>query len=154
VDHLHPATATKRLQVDDAGKLLDPIEEQIALLNHVLVLRVLEIGTVGLDDAPKFVNLGREAAGGDEAAELQIEVLRANSERCCHGLEGDGLVRVEELLVSQNMQLAHNVAAVGLEVAVGHEYGLEVDHGVEVSLVIAVVEGIHKTCLIRGDNKM
>ena len=154
MDHLHPATVAKRLQVDDAGKLLDPIEEQVALLDHVLILRILEIGTVGLDDAPKFVNLGREAAGGDEAAELQVEVIRANSERCRHGLEGDGLVRVEELLVSQNMQLAHDVAAVGLEVTVGHEDGLEVDHGVEVSRVIAVVEGVHKTCLIWGDKKM
>lgn len=138
---------TFALQVHDAGKLLNSVEKQIALLDHVLVLRILEVGPIGLDDATKLVDLGREAAGGDEAAELQVEVFRANSERCRHGLEGDGLVRVKELLVSQNVQLAHDVAAVGLEVAVGHEDGLEIDHGVEVALVVAIVQGIHKTCL-------
>jgi hypothetical protein len=135
------------LKVHDTGELLDSVEKQIALLDHVLVLRILEVRPVGLDDATKLVDLGREAAGGDETAELQVEVFRADSERCRHGLEGDGLVRIKELLVSQNVQLAHYVAAVGLEVAVGHEDGLEVDHGVEVTLVVAVVEGLYKTCL-------
>ena len=37
--------------VDDSGQLLDSVEEDVAVLDDRLVLRVLRVGAVGDDDA-------------------------------------------------------------------------------------------------------
>ena len=42
----------------------------------------------------------------------------------------------------KDVELAEEVAGVGLEVAVGDEVGLEVDECVEVGFVVAVIEGV------------
>jgi hypothetical protein len=136
------------LQVHDPCQLLNSIQEQIPLLNHFSVLRILEIGSVGDNDTSVLVNLGRETIGGNESTRVMINESRADAKGIGHGLEGHGLVGIEELLVGENVEFAHPESGVGLEVTVLEQDVFDFDHGVEVGLVIAVVVSVDEFDLL------
>jgi hypothetical protein len=50
-------------------------------------------------------------------------------------------------VVGEDVELAQEVPRVGLEVTIRDEVGLEVDEGVEVGLVVAVVESVGESNL-------
>ena len=54
------------LYVDDATEFLDPVEEQISLLDGVLILLVLAVGSIRLHDSVDFVDFRVESTSRDE----------------------------------------------------------------------------------------
>lgn len=48
------------------------VEEEVAVLDHRLVLPVLAVGPVRLDDAAHAVDLAVQPARGDEARQLSV----------------------------------------------------------------------------------
>jgi hypothetical protein len=132
------------LQGHDAREPLDLIEESIALLEDLLVLRVLGVGTGSLDDACDSVNLGRDPAIGDEAGELAIQERRGDAEDPGHAFESDALVGSEELVVSSEphlTQVERSVLAQEPILHYGRVYGNESFHKV---LIAALVERIEE----------
>ncbi|KAJ8519358.1 hypothetical protein ON010_g18082 [Phytophthora cinnamomi] len=104
------------LNVDNSRKLLDAVKQQVALLDGVLVLRVLGI----------WAELHAHTKGGS------------------HGGNGDTAVSLQELTVGEHTQLAVQEARVGGQVLVPQDVGLDVHHGSEEPLVVAVVESVEE----------
>lgn len=126
---------TKRLQVQRTRELLYAVEQQIAFLNHVAILRILQVRAVSDNYASDLVDLGAEAIGGDESTDVIVDEVRRNTKRRGHGLERNTLVCaaqqgrqkgmsygtaigrflrkcsrltcVKKLLVGQDVELAH-----------------------------------------------
>mmetsp|Transcript_5410 Transcript_5410/g.8860 ORF Transcript_5410/g.8860 Transcript_5410/m.8860 type:complete len:91 (+) Transcript_5410:79-351(+) len=74
----------RRLQIHNASQLLDAIQKKIALLNHISVLGILEIRSVGFNNASIFVNLGRQSSRSDKATQLKVKILCCDTKRHCH----------------------------------------------------------------------
>eukprot|EP00965_Chrysotila_dentata_P144707 4780249-Pleurochrysis_carterae.AAC.2 len=113
------------LDVDDARELLQPVKEQVALLDRGLVLRVARVGPGGGNNAVDLVDLAAEALRRDEAGELRVEKVGADAERGRHRRQAHRAVAFEELRVRQHANLAPVVARVQVQVAVGLD---RVDH--------------------------
>ena len=58
------------LDGDHSAQFLDPIQKDISLLDHRLVLGILLIGLVGLDNSPNFVDLSVQSTGSDESGQF------------------------------------------------------------------------------------
>ena len=90
------------LQVDHTRKFLNAVQEQISLLDHFPVVRILQIRSRRHNDTTVLVNLGRQAVRRDEATRVVVDEIRRNTKGARHGRERDALVAVEELLVSED----------------------------------------------------
>lgn len=66
----HSLTTLAAPQPDSLAVLLQLCDELITLLDHVCVLLVLVVWSVGLDDALDTVNGTRNTVGGDELGEV------------------------------------------------------------------------------------
>lgn len=73
------------LNIDGSHKLLDLVEQMVALLDDILVLRVLLVGTAGFDDVPHLVNLRVQAPSRDKARQLRVQQLSRYPKRRRHG---------------------------------------------------------------------
>lgn len=60
------------LHVDNTAQLLDTVQQDVALLDGLLVLSVLCVGSVGLDNAIHLVNNAVQAASRDELGQIPI----------------------------------------------------------------------------------
>jgi len=60
------------LDVDHTRQLLDAVEQQVALADRGLVLRVLLVGSVCLNDAADLIDLAVQPSSGDEARQLTV----------------------------------------------------------------------------------
>lgn len=69
------------LHVDDTAQLLDTVQQDIALLDGLLVLSVLCVGSVGLDNAVHLVNNAVQTASRDELGQIPI-VLHRTKHSC------------------------------------------------------------------------
>lgn len=70
------------LHVDDTAQLLDTVQQDIALLDGLLVLSVLCIGSVSLDNAVHLVNNAVQTTSRDELGQIPI-VLHRGTEYSC-----------------------------------------------------------------------
>ena len=119
--------------IGNSGQLLNLVQQQIPLLDHLFVLGILRVWPVGHDGSGDLVDLGREPARGNEPGQLQVEELGADPKGRGHRLEGDGLVRVEELAVSENDELPDDVVCVSGEVSVAQQRLFYVCDGLHVA---------------------
>ena len=55
------------LDVDDPTEFLDAIEEKITLLDGILVLLILAVGTIRFHDSIDFVDFRVQSTRGDES---------------------------------------------------------------------------------------
>ena len=67
------------LDIDDPGKLLDAVQQQIPLLHNSLVLPVLAVRAVGLHNAPNLVYLAVQVPARYEPRQLSGGRYRVNA---------------------------------------------------------------------------
>lgn len=91
------------LQINNTAQLLNTIQQQISLLNHLLIPGILPIGPIRFHDTSKLINLGSQPSSGNETAQLYVQELGTNTKALGHTLERNGLVRIEELLEGQDV---------------------------------------------------
>jgi hypothetical protein len=89
------------LDLNYTPKLLDSVEEQITLLDHILVLRILAIRTIGLDDSTDLVNDRVYSSSRDILAQITTQLndsftyLSMNSSDTPKLLAIDAMVKLE-----------------------------------------------------------
>mmetsp|Transcript_24348 Transcript_24348/g.79616 ORF Transcript_24348/g.79616 Transcript_24348/m.79616 type:complete len:439 (-) Transcript_24348:108-1424(-) len=135
--------------VDDARQLLQPVEEQVALLDRRVELGRLLVGPRRRDDQIHLVDLAREPLRRDEAGELLVEEVRRDSEGGRHAGEGDGAVRLEELVVREHPQLPPVEARVRVQVPVGVERVDDPDERLHQRAVAALVQPVEQVGEVR-----
>ena len=116
--NLKPGMSRSSSVVDELGELLDPVEEEVALLDGLGVLRLLVVHPYRLNDAPHLVDLAAQAAGADEARQLPVQEGRRDAEGRRHRVEGDAAIGLEELTVGHDADLAQEPATVRRNVRV------------------------------------
>mmetsp|Transcript_24049 Transcript_24049/g.72283 ORF Transcript_24049/g.72283 Transcript_24049/m.72283 type:complete len:316 (-) Transcript_24049:367-1314(-) len=121
-------------------ELLDPVQQHVPRLDGLLVLLRLLVRARRLDDVRHLVDLGVEAPDGNEARELAVHELHGDAERRGHRRERHRFIRLEELRVDQDAELADDEARVLRQVAVFQEQRLELGQHGEERRVLAVVE--------------
>jgi len=128
---------------------LDAVEEQVSVPDGGLVELVLGLGARGLHHAGHLVDLAVEAARGDEARELAVDKVGRDAKGLCQRGELHALVRLEQLRVGLDAQLAHKEARVLAEVEVQAELILHVRERLEEERVVAVVERVEEVAQVR-----
>ena len=100
------------LYVDDATEFLDPVEEQISLLDGVLILLVLAVGSIRLHNSVDFVDFRVESTSRDEPGKW---ICRGElTDVCVHDyiITGTYILRITSfiIVISINIDLASSLS--------------------------------------------
>ena len=112
--------------INNPNKFLNLIEQEIAFLDDVLILRIPLVTLDCLDHIADFVYFRTESTRGDEVREFFVEELRRHPEDFRHGRQQDTLVGLEKLSERKNSKLAQNVNVVRAEETVEDQVRLQV----------------------------
>jgi hypothetical protein len=91
----HPTEAVDDanfLQIHHTGQGLDPIQQQITLLNQIAILRIGGIRPTRPDYAAVLVNLGGQPTGRNVTAAVVVEKVHTDTHGIGHGGQLDTAV--------------------------------------------------------------
>jgi len=128
------------LDVDDPGELLNPVEEEVALLDACLVLRVLTVRPVGDHNAANLVDLSMKTPVGNKPAELGVHVVLGHAEGVGHVLQRQAPVGLQQLSISLDLHLPYVEGVVGRHEAILFQHTLHSTQTLKEIRVLAVVQ--------------